>query len=133
MNDALSIVQMFVYEFQTMGNEHVAERLLAPDFVDHTPFPGFGGGREDVKRLFQVLRSAFPDLRAEIVEQFANGEMVATRKTFHGTHKGEFLGVPPTGKHMAFRVVDLLRVSDGKMREHWNVVDVTSIVGQLQA
>jgi steroid delta-isomerase-like uncharacterized protein len=133
LNDALSIVQMFVYEFQTMGNEHVAERLLAPDFVDHTPFPGFGGGREDVKRLFQVLRSAFPDLRAEIVEQFANGEMVATRKTFHGTHKGEFLGVPPTGKHMAFRVVDLLRVSDGKMREHWNVVDVTSIIAQLQA
>jgi predicted ester cyclase len=80
-----------------------------------------------------VLRSAFPDLRAEIVEQFANGEMVATRKTFHGTHKGEFLGVPPTGKHIAFRTVDLLRVSDGKMREHWNVVDVTSIVGQLQA
>ena len=133
MNDALSIVQAFVHEFQTLGNEQVAQQLLAPDFVDHTPFPGFGGGREDVLRLFQVLRSAFPDLRAEIVEQFANGEMVATRKTFHGTHKGEFLGAPPTGKPIAFRVVDLLRVSNGKMREHWNVVDVTSIIVQLRS
>ena len=51
MNDALSIVQAFVHEFQTLGNEQVAQQLLAPDFVDHTPFPGFGGGREDEEGL----------------------------------------------------------------------------------
>ncbi len=107
MNDAVSVVGTFVTEFQTSGNESVAEELLAPDFVDHTPFPGSGSGREDVRQLFKVLRAAFPDLRAEIMEQFANGDTVATRKTFHGTHRGEFLGVPETGKQVKFRVVDL--------------------------
>jgi steroid delta-isomerase-like uncharacterized protein len=133
MQDALSVVKAFVNGFQTLADEHVAEALLAPDFVDHTPFPGFGAGREDVKRLFKMLRSAFPNLHAEIVEQFANGEMVATRKTFHGTHQGEFLGIPATGRHITFRVVDLVRVSEGKIHEHWNVVDVESLIEQLRS
>ena len=97
MIDPLSIVKRFVDEYQTTGNEAVVEELLASDFVDHTPFPGFGSSREDVKQLFRVLREAFPDLKAEIVEQFSNGEMVATRKTFHGTHNGRFMGMEPTG------------------------------------
>jgi SnoaL-like polyketide cyclase len=74
----------------------VADELLAPDFIDYTPFPGFGHTREDVKALFRVLRGAFPDFRAEVVEQFSDGGRVATRKTFHGTHLGPFAGREPT-------------------------------------
>jgi len=72
---------VFIQDYQTGGDEAVAEDLLAPDFADHTPFPGFGNTREDVKRLFAVLRAAFPDLRAELEEQLADGDRVATRKT----------------------------------------------------
>ena len=91
MRDAITVVRTFIEEYQTRGAERVAEELLAPDFVDHIPFPGFGPGREDVKMLFTTLRAAFPDLRAEIAEQFANVDTVATRKTFYGTHSGTFL------------------------------------------
>ena len=112
----------------------MAEDLLSADFVDHTPFPGFGKTRDDVKSLFRVLREAFPDLRAEINEQFVDGdgERVGTRKTFHGTHRGPFAGIPATGRAVTIRVMDFVRIRDGKMLEHWNVVDVAGLIAQLQ-
>src|ERR1051325_5525305 len=124
MTDATVVMKNSVYGYQTAGDERIAEELLAADFVDHTPFPGFGSTRDDVKRLFSMLREAFPDLRAEIVEQFASGDMVGTRKTFHGTHRGVFMGIPATGKTVAIRVMDIVRVKNDKLSEHWNVVDV---------
>jgi len=131
MTDALVVMNKFIEEFQTGGKEAVADELLAPDFVDHTPFPGFGPGRDDVKALFAALRSAFPDLRGEVVEQFTDADRIATRKTFHGTHRGEFFGKPTTGRKVAIRVMDIVRVKDGKLAEHWNVVDVAGLWSQL--
>ena len=92
MSDPISIMRRFVHEYQTDGNGAVADEILDTEFFDHTPFPGFGPTREDVEALFRALRAAFPDLRAEIVEQFADGDRVVTRKTFHGTHQGPFKG-----------------------------------------
>ena len=69
-----------------------------------------------------MLRGAFPDLHAEIHDQLVDGDKVVTRKTFHGTHKGEFMGIAPTGREVAFDVIDIVRVRDGFMVEHWNVV-----------
>ncbi|MSV32078.1 MAG: hypothetical protein EXQ57_06115, partial [Bryobacterales bacterium] len=93
----------------------------------------FGSGATDVIQLFRMLQSAFPDLRAEIIEQFVSGDFVATRKTFHGTHLGEFPGVPPAGKKASFRVVDFVRVTDGKMRGHWHTVAPAALFSQLQS
>ncbi|MCC6588694.1 MAG: ester cyclase [Bryobacterales bacterium] len=125
------IMNRFIDEYQTGGNEAVAEQLLAPGFVDHTPFPGFGNSRHDVIQLFRVLRAAFPDLRAEVVEQFENANRVATRKTFHGTHEGEFAGIPATHRKVQIRVMDILHIQDGQLHEHWNVVDVAGLMRQL--
>ena len=69
----------------------------------------------------------------EIHEQSEDGETVWTRKTFRGTHEGEFLGIPPTGRAVSFDVIDVLRVRDGQLREHWNVVDALSLMQQLGA
>lgn len=129
----IEVINRFIDEFQTGGDESAAQRLLARDFVDHTPFPGFGATREDVLTLFRVLRSAFPDLRAEVLEQLADGDRVATRKTFHGTHMGAFGGVDATGKRVAIRVFDIVRIADGQIHEHWNVVDVAGLFAQLAA
>ena len=126
-----AVMNRFIQEFQTEGNQAVAEELLAPDFVDHTPFPGFGSTREDVKALFAVLRSAFGGLRAEVIEQFSDGDRVATRKTFHGTHTGPFAGFAPTGKPVAIRVFDIVRIAEGRIQEHWNVVDVAGLMASL--
>ena len=80
-----------------------------------------------------MFRAAFPDLHGEIVEQMADGDGVATRKTFHGTHQGPLMGIPPTGKSVAISVIDLVRVRDGRIVEHWNVVDVPGLMAQLGA
>lgn len=125
------LMRRFVEEFQSGGNESVAEELLAADFVDHSPFPGVSPDREGVKRLFAALRAAFPDLRAVIHDQLAEGDRVATRKTFRGTHRGEFLGISPTGRMVTFDVVDIVRIDKGRIAEHWNVVDLMGLLQQI--
>jgi len=83
--------------------------------------------------LFGMLHGAFPDLRVEIHDQVAEGDKVVTRKTFHGTHRGDFMGIPPSGAGVAFDVIDIVRVRNGKMTEHWNVVDALALMTQLGA
>jgi steroid delta-isomerase-like uncharacterized protein len=131
MSDAQSVINRFIAEYQTAGDEAAAEELLAPDFVDHTPFPGFGKTREEVKRLFAVLRSSFPDLRVEVIDQIVDADRVATRKNFHGTHRGDFLGMPATGRAVTVQVMDIVRIAEGKIAEHWNVVGVGDLISQL--
>ena len=125
------LVRKFIEEFQSGNNESVAEELLAPDFVDHSPFPGVAPDREGVKRLFAALHAAFPDLRATIHDQLAEGDRVATRKTFRGTHRGEFLGISPTGRMVTFDVIDIVRMDNGRIAEHWNVVDLMGLLQQI--
>ena len=91
------LVRRLVDEAQSNGNLGVVDELLADDFVDHSPFPGVPPTRDGVKMLFGYLRSAFPDLHVRIDEQIADDEKVVTRKTFAGTHRGEFMGVPAAG------------------------------------
>lgn len=131
--DPKSVVRRFVEEFQTAGNLATAESLLASDFEDHTPFPGFRGTREGVLDLFAVMRGAFPDLRAEIHHQLAEGDLVATRKVFRGTHRGAFAGIAPTGRQVEIWVIDLVRVRDDRIAEHWNLVDQAGLMAQLQS
>lgn len=126
-----AIVRRFVEEFQTEGKVETAQALLAADFEDHTPFPGFAGNRDGVVQLFDVLRAAFPDLRAEIHHQLSEGDMVATRKVFRGTHRGPFAGIPATGKAVEIWVIDLVRVRNGQIAEHWNLVDQAGLFAQL--
>ena len=126
-------IRRFIDEFQTANNVAIAEELLAPDFIDHTPFPGFPGGRQGVLALFAALRAAFPDLRAEVVHQIEQGDRVATHKLFHATHLGDFMGIPPTGRTITIDVIDLVRVENGLMKEHWNAVDASGLMKRLTA
>lgn len=126
-----AVVRRFVEEYQSGHHDRtVAEELLANDFVDHSPFGPFSADRDGVIALFSMFFDAFPDMHAVIHEQYADGDKVITRKTFHGTHKGEFMGIPGTGNPIEFDVIDILTVRDGAMREHWNVVDgLTLMIG----
>jgi steroid delta-isomerase-like uncharacterized protein len=81
--------------------------------------------------LFGYLRSAFPDLRVRIDEQVAEDRKVVTRKTFEGTHRGEFMGVPPTGRPIAWEVIDILTLKDGRISEHRVIFDQLSLRQQL--
>ena len=126
-----AMVRRFVDEAQSQGNIGVVDEFLADSFVDHSALPGFSPNRDGVKQLFAMFRTAFPDFRAVIHDQIAEGDKVVTRKTFHGTHQGEFLGIPPTGKQVTIEVIDILRVADGKITDHWNVVDQLGLMQQL--
>jgi steroid delta-isomerase-like uncharacterized protein len=127
------LVQRLVKEAQEGGRLEVVDELLADDFVDHTPLPGLPPTRDGVRMLFAGLRQAFPDLRVRIDEQLADGDRVATRKTFTGTHRGPFLGVEPSGNAVSFEVIDILTLREGKIREHRVVVDQLALLRQLGA
>jgi steroid delta-isomerase-like uncharacterized protein len=119
-----AVVRRFVEEYQSADHDvAVAEELLADDFVDHSPFGPFAADRNGVLALFSMFFEAFPDMHAVIHEQYADGDKVITRKTFRGTHKNEFMGIPGTGNTIEFDVIDILTVREAKLREHWNVVD----------
>ena len=131
--DNKGLVRRFVEEAQTRGNLAAIDEYLAPDFVDHSAPPGLPSDREGVRMLFGALRAAFPDLRAEIHDQVAEDDRVVTRKTLRDTHRGDFLGITPTGRPAALAVIDILRVRDGRITEHWNVVDLAGLFAQLGA
>jgi steroid delta-isomerase-like uncharacterized protein len=126
------IARRFVEEVQNKGNISAIDDFLADNFVNHSVPPGLPPDREGVKQLFTLFRNAFPDFHAEILDQVAEGDEVVTRKTFYGTQEREFLGIPATGKEMSIELIEILRVSDdGKITDHWNVVDQLGMMQQL--
>jgi steroid delta-isomerase-like uncharacterized protein len=130
---AKAVVRRNTDEVQGRGDFGVFEELFADDFVDHTPQPNMIPNKDGVRGLYQTLRAAFPDFHAEIHWQAADGELVTTYKTYHGTHRGMFLGVAPTGRKIQFETVDVMRVRDGKIAEHWGVANLFSLIQQLGA
>lgn len=130
---AKAVVRRNTQEVQGGGNFKLFEELFAEDFVDHTPQPNTTPDKDGVRILYQTLRAAFPDFHAEIHWQAADGELVTTYKTYHGTHQGTFLGVAPTGRRIHFETVDVMRVHNGKIAEHWGVANLFSLMQQLGA
>ena len=130
---AKAVVRRNTEEVQGGGNFDVFDELFADDFVDHTPQPNSGTDKESVRILYRRLRAAFPDFHADIHWQIADGELVTTYKTYHGTHKGTFLGVAPTGLTIQFETVDVMRVHQGRITEHWGVANLFSLMQQLGA
>jgi steroid delta-isomerase-like uncharacterized protein len=132
-DDIRALMHRWIDEYQSGGDVAVADELLAHDFVNHSALPGMPSDREGVKAFFAIFRHAFPDLHAVVHDMLVDGDKVVTRKTFHGIHHGEFMGIPPTGKTIAVDVIDIVRVRGGKFVEHWNVVDQLGMLQQLGA
>ena len=128
-----ALVRRLVDEAQSKGNLGVVDELLSEDFIDHSPFPGVPPTRDGVKMLFGYLRSVFPDLQVRIDEQVADDDKVVTRKTFEGTHRGEFMGMPSTGRRVSFEVIDILTIRNGRISEHRLAFDQLGIRQQLTA
>jgi steroid delta-isomerase-like uncharacterized protein len=128
-----SLVRQFVEECQTRHNLGAIDQYMAPEFANHSAPPGLPTDREGVKMQFSMFFGAFPDLHAIIHDQVADDDKVVTRKTLRGTHQGEFMGLPPTGKTVDIAVIDILRVREGKITDHWNNVDQLGLMQQLGA
>jgi steroid delta-isomerase-like uncharacterized protein len=101
---------------------------LADDFVEHETFPGVPPTKQGVGMLFEQLRKAFSAFRMNVEAIAAEGDMVVVRGTMTGTHVGEFMGIPPSGKEVRVPFCDWTRVRDGKAVEHWGVTDTTGLM-----
>ena len=106
------------------------DRQVAADFVDHGN-PDVVGP-EGVKAHIKALRAAFPDLKVTIEDIVAEGDLVAVRGTWRGTHQGEFRGVPAIGRKIEFGGMVFWRVGGGQIRERWGLIDTPSLMRQLQ-
>jgi steroid delta-isomerase-like uncharacterized protein len=121
----------FMEEFFNKGNVKAADEYISADFVDHDPFPGQGPGLAGFKQVFSGVRQAFPDLRFDVQDIFADGEKVVFRTTMKGTHKGTFMNIPATGKQVNVKGIDIVRMSGGKAVEHWGLLDTLTMMQQL--
>ena len=123
----------FVSVVQEKGDIDAVDEYIAADFLDHSAVAGLPPGAAGAKAVFGLIRGAFPDHDAQVEHIVAEGDLVATYKTFTGTHLGDFMGVPPSGKRVTIRVMDFVRYEDGKVVEHWNIVDQLGLMQQLGA
>jgi steroid delta-isomerase-like uncharacterized protein len=126
-----TIVRRMNLEFIQGRKPEVASEILADTFVNHTPVPGLPGGKEGVFAFFGVMWNAFPDMTVEIFDQVAEGDRVTTRKAFHGTHQGNFMGIPATNKRVQINVIDIIRLEDNRFVEHWAIMDQMALMQQL--
>ena len=131
--DPAAVVRRNVEEVQNSGNFAVFDAIFAADFVDHTPQQGVPADKEGVRTLYTALRSAFADFHAEIHWQSVQDDKVTTFKTSSGIHHDTFLGVPATGRPVRFDTLDVFRVQQGHLTDHWGVADLLGVLVQLGA
>jgi predicted ester cyclase len=129
--DNKALVRRFVDEVQSGGNIDLIDEICSPEFVNHSAPPGVPPNCEGIKILTSMFRGAFPDSYFTVEDMIAEGDKVATRKTFHGTHRGEFMGISPTGQRVSIELIDIVRIADGKVVEHWSMGDNLGMMQQL--
>jgi steroid delta-isomerase-like uncharacterized protein len=105
--------------------------LYASDFSNHDPSAPDVGDREALMQMFAVWGTSFPDARVTIEEMVGEGDLVAKRWTYRGTHTGEFMGIPATGKEIAMTAITIYRISGGKVAECWWNYDSLGVMQQL--
>ena len=132
-NKANIETQQRMGEAVNKGNLDDFREVFAPDVKDHDPAPGQGPGPDGFIAFFTDLRTAFPDLKVEVEEMVADEEKVAIAYTLTGTHKGNFLGIPPTDKKIKARGVQIARFKDAKIVERWGSSDELGILKQIGA
>jgi steroid delta-isomerase-like uncharacterized protein len=126
-----AVVRRFVEEVFNNGNLAAVDQFLAAEYHDANALPGQEPGREGAKRAFSLYQQVFADLRYTIEEMIAEGNTVVTRVTFRATHRGAFLGIPPTNRQVSVPAVHITRLVDGKIREHWSLMDDLGLMQQL--
>jgi steroid delta-isomerase-like uncharacterized protein len=107
------------------------DELVEPDALIRTPLPLEATGAQALKEVFAKLRQAFPDLHITIEDLIAEGDKVVSSNSVTGTHQGQYMGRPPTGKSITYKEIFIFRFAAGRIAETWGVVDVFSQMKQL--
>ena len=119
------------YAFWDTGNSEYASAAVDNEFRDNTLPEGRPQGPKGLLFASQTFRSAVPDLHCKIKELLVSGDKITARLLFTGTHKGEFMGHPATGKPVRFFAIDVLRIRGGRIVEDWHIEDNLTLLQQL--
>jgi steroid delta-isomerase-like uncharacterized protein len=130
-DDLKALVKKFNDEVLSKGNLDMIDEVVADDFVEHQAGPGMPSGKDGLRAFTETFRAAFPDLKVDTKDLVAEGDEVWAYSTMSGTHTGEFMGIPPTGKKFEVSGFDRVRFKDGKAVEHWGVFEDMSMMQQL--
>ena len=127
-----AVVLRILNEAINGGNFDLFDELVAEDAVEHEEFPGMPNrGPAAPKAFFTMFSAAFPDMQMTVDEMVAEGDKVVARARISGTHKGEFMGIPPTAKSFEVQVIDIFEVKNGQVAAHWGVTDQAAMMQQL--
>jgi steroid delta-isomerase-like uncharacterized protein len=126
-----AVIRRFVEEVQNKKDWDAYDELNDPEFVNLSAPPGIPSDREGGKVYLSAFLNAFPDSQVTIDDMIAEGDQVVTKKTFTGTHMADFAGIPATGKRVTLQYVDIMRVRNGRIVEHWLSMDQLSFMQQL--
>ncbi len=127
-----AIERRLTEELWNKGNLAVVDELYATNFVSHgSDIPGVTPDREGYKQFVTMSRTALPDFHTTVEDMFAEGDKVVQRFTARGTHKGEFMGIPPTGKQVTITGIGIHRITGGKIVEDWVNMDMLGMMVQL--
>lgn len=131
MGDLKSVAERFYGEVMNGGDLDAFDEIVDDSFIEHEEFPGLTANKEGVRTWLSMMRDAFPDFSVDVDAMVSEGDEVWTQGTMRGTHKGEFMGIPATGKAVEVAVLDRVRFRDGKAVEHWGVTDSLAMMQQL--
>ena len=129
--DIKSIAQQWTALWNADSDLSLIDELVAPDFVSHSAPPGLPAGPEGVKVWVQFFKTAFPDVYSVVDDVITEGDRVVERFHAGGTHRGDFFGIPPTGRSGEITGINIFRVVDGKVVEHWGNSDDLGLMQQL--
>lgn len=124
-------IERIPLEVLNKGNFELIDELLSTDFVEHTTQPGVPPTRAGFKQTAIALKTAFPDLLYTIEDSIESGDQIVHRLTATGTMKGDFMGMPATGKRASWTEIHIGRVANGRLTEHWGLVDQLGMLVQL--
>ncbi|WP_174978054.1 ester cyclase [Pandoraea eparura] len=131
MSDIRDVVLAFVDDVLNQGHIDATDRYFWDDVVEQVPFPGQGAGIDGLKAVLRGMRAAFPDMHWRIDEQLVEGDRVLTRFEWTGTHRGDFLGVPATGRPVRVWGMVIDRVDRGRIRQTRLLMDTLGMMVQL--
>jgi steroid delta-isomerase-like uncharacterized protein len=126
-----AVIRRFVEQVQNKKDFTVYDELTDPEFVNLSAPPGVRADSEGGRMWLNMFADAYPDCEFTIDDMIAEGDRVVTKKTFSGTHSSDFGGIPATGKRVTLQYVDIMRVREGKIVEHWLSMDQLSWLQQL--
>jgi len=126
-----SIVRRVLDEAFNQGNLTIVDELVTPDGISHHSSWGTPANRMGLKQLIAMFRTAFPDLVCTIEDEITQGNKIAAHWTMRGTHKGRFLGNPPTNKPILVQGLIYARIEKHQVVENWILVDEIGMLQQL--